>query len=150
MRGFKKFIKEEDSGDVEKSLRKLPRTYRNLVHGYKITFEPNNTLHGDDGHVGMITNNPKQIRVASPWNYGREFALLHEVGHLVWAAYIKGTQLEKEWEQIVANTKHKKKDEPPEENWCHAFANTYSKNKVVIHTHPEWEEFMKRVVELTA
>jgi hypothetical protein len=145
MRGFKKFIKEEDGNDIEKSLHKIPKTHRNLVHGYKIIFEPNHTLRGDDGHVGMITNNPKQIRLASPFNYGREFALLHEVGHLVWAAYVKGTALEQEWNQIAANTKDKKKDENAEELFCHAYADTYAKNKIVIHHHPEWEAFINKL-----
>ena len=38
MKGFKKFIKDEDSEDVEKSLHKIPKSHRNLVHGFKIRF----------------------------------------------------------------------------------------------------------------
>ena len=63
----------------------------------------------------------------------------------MWAAYIKGTQLEKMWNQIAANTENKKKDEPPEELFCHAYANTYAKNKIEIHNHPEWEQFIAQL-----
>lgn len=142
MGSFKNFI--EENGDINKSLSKLPEAHRRLVKGYKIKFEPHNTLKGDDGHVGMIINKPnKVIRIASPWNYGREWALLHEIGHLVWAAFIKGTPFEQQWDHIAQNTKHKKKDENAEELFCHGYADCYCKNKIVIHHHPEWEQFIK-------
>lgn len=138
----------KDNADIEKSLAKIPKGHRELVHGFHIKLEPGNTLHGDDGHVGIIMTNPKrQIKVASPWNYPREFALLHEVGHLVFEKFVRGTDLEKQWKKICANTKDKKKNEPPEELFCHAYANTYCKHQVVIHTHPEWEKFIKDLPE---
>lgn len=149
MKDFKKFIESEEE-DVHKSLAKLPAAYQKLAHGFKVSFEPSHTLKGDDKHIGEIILDKKQkrIRVCSPWNYGRSFAFLHEIGHLVWEKYIKGTDLEKEWISICKNTKDKKKDEPEDENFCHAFANQYVKFPLVIHDHPEWKKFIKKVAEV--
>lgn len=136
----------DEESDVEKTLSKLPKAHRELVKGFKITFEPGNTLKGDKGHVGVIQTDPKpEIRVASPWNYGREFTFLHEVGHLVYEKYVRGTPLEKQWAAICKRTKNKKPGEPPEENFCHAYGNEYGKNQVVIHTHPEWSKFIRKL-----
>jgi hypothetical protein len=135
-----------EDGDVEKSLAKLPDSHRALVQGFKIEFEPHNTLKGDAGHVGVIMTHPRKlIKVASPWNYGREFALLHEVGHLVYEKYVRGTDLEKMWEKIAGSVEHKKKNEPPEELFCHAYANFYAKHKITIHDHDAWNEFIGRL-----
>ncbi len=135
----------KDNEDVEKALAKLPKGHRELVKGFKVVFEPNNTLKGDKGHVGVIMTSPKrQIKVASPWNYGRGFCFLHEVGHLVWEKFMSD-ELRKKWKAICSRTKEKKKDEPPEELFCHAYANTYANQQIVIHTHPEWEKFIKNL-----
>lgn len=132
-----------DEADIQKSLNKLPKAHKELAKGFKIVLEPNNTLKGDKGHVGVIMTHPSpQIRVASPWNYPREFAFLHEVAHLVYEKYIRGTPLEQEWNAICARTKDKKKGEPPEELFCHAYANRYCNNQVVIHDHEEWNNFI--------
>jgi hypothetical protein len=145
MKGFKKWITEDE--DVKSTISKLPAKHQKLIKGYKIVFEPRNTLHGDEGHVGMVVNKPKKlIRVASPWNYGREFALIHEIAHLVYAVYMT-PELKKEWEKITKKTKNKKKDENPEELWCHNYANYFAKNKIVIHTHPEWARFLKKFID---
>lgn len=134
----------QDGEDAKKSLSKLPKSHQQLANGFEIVFEPANTLQGDEAHVGVIMTSPKrQIRVASPWRYGREFAFLHEIGHLVWAKYVKGTDLEKEWSRVVKLNPHRKKEEPDEENHSHAYANTYIKNKMVIHTHPAWDKFIR-------
>ena len=144
MNGFKQFVTEDE--DVAKSLAKLPAHHRMLVKGYKFLFEPGNTLKGDDGHVGMIVNKPnKVVRIAAPWNYGREFTLLHEIAHLVYEVYIRGTPFEKSWEQLSMSTPDRKKDEPAEELFCHAYANHFAKNKIEIHNHPEWDQFIRKV-----
>lgn len=144
MKGFKKWVTEDD--DVKATLAKIPKSHQKLVKGFKIVFEPRNTLEGDDGHVGMVINKPKKmIRIASPWNYGREFTLLHEVAHLVWAVFMT-PELKKEWGAITKRTKDKKKDENEEELFCHSYANTYAKNKVTIHDHAEWDKFIRTKV----
>lgn len=146
MERFKQFLENEDE-DAHKSLGKLPKAHQKLAHGFKLTFEPSHTLKGDDGHIGEIILDPKhkQIRVCSPWNYGRSFAFLHEIGHLVWANYVKGKPLEKEWNKLCEKVKDKKKDEPPEELFCHCYANNYVKFPLVIHDHPEWNKFIKNL-----
>jgi hypothetical protein len=144
MKGFKKYFKEDD--DVEKTLQRIPKSHRDLVDGYKFLFEPHNTLKDDPGHVGLIRNHPqKEIIIASPWRHPREYTMLHEVAHLVYEKYIRGTKLEKEWEKIVKSTRNKKKDETAEELLCHAYANHYSEHKLVIHHHATWTKFIKNL-----
>jgi hypothetical protein len=140
--GFKKYMSEES--DVKKTLEKIPAAHRKLAQEFKLDFESSNTLKGDGDHVGVIQTHPKpQIRVASPWHYGREFVLLHEIAHIVYEKYVRGTEFEKKWIAICKATPNKKKDEPAEENWCHGYSNYFCKHKVVIHTHPEWERYFK-------
>lgn len=141
MKGFKGWIEEKD--DVKESIGKLPKSYQKLVTGYKIVFEIGNTLKGDDGHVGMVVNKPKKlIRVAAPWRFGREFALLHECAHLVYEVYMT-PELKKEWSKITKATKDRKEDESEEELFCHAFAAYYTKFPPAIHDHEEWRKFIK-------
>lgn len=145
MGDFKKYFEDED---VKKTLAKLPQAIQELVKGYKISFQPRNTLAHDKQHVGMITNHPKkEINVSSPWNVGREFTLLHEISHLAYEKWIRGSKWEKEWEGIVKDTKDKKKDETPEELWCHHFANSFVKYPLVIHSHPTWKAYLDRFLK---
>lgn len=142
MNGFKRFVTEDE--DVSKTIAKLPKHHQGLVKGYKFLFEPGNTLRGDDGHVGVIVNQPKKvIRIAAPWNYGREFTVIHEVAHLVYEMYVKGTPLEKEWATLAMSVKNRKKDENAEELFCHAYAASYCKHPPVIHYHPVWVRFIR-------
>ena len=104
---FKKFLKEEE--DVQKTISRLPKSHQELVKDYEIRFEPNNTLNGDSNHVGYITNKgKKRIVLSSPWRFGREFTLLHEISHMVWLNYVKGTDLETKWKELVKNPPLKK------------------------------------------
>lgn len=148
MMNFKQFMQDnmdEEKGDIQKTLSKLPPSHASLVRGYKWKFHAGNTLNGDDKHVGYIDDREKEIAISGPWNYGREFTILHEVAHKVWEKYIApNPQLVRQWEQIVARTKNKQNQEP-EELFCHAYANFYVKNKIVIHDHPEWREFIASV-----
>lgn len=132
---------DEENKDIEKTLSKLPQSHRDLVQGYNWKFHPGNTLNGDEEHVGYIDDMDQEIAVAGPWNYGREFTILHEVGHKVWENFVT-PEMRKQWEHIVANTKEKQK-QSPEELFCMAYANHYVKNKIVIHTHPQWEAFIE-------
>ena len=146
MESFKQYMR--DNTDVEKSLAKLPKAFRKLVDGFHIKLVDGHTLPGDKDHVGVITTEPKrQIKIACPWNYPREFALFHEVGHLAFEKYVRGTKWEEEWKLTCKKNLHRKKQEPDEENWCHAFSNHFVKNKVVLHTHPEWEKYFKRFMK---
>lgn len=147
MISFKEFFRQQDNmieekGDIKKTLSKLPPSHAALVRGFKWKFHGGNTLNGDDEHVGYMDDHSKEIAVAAPYNYGREFTILHEIGHKVWEKFVlSNTVLVKEWTQIVNRTKNKQK-QSPEELFCHAYANFYTKNKIVIHNHPEWKDFI--------
>jgi hypothetical protein len=133
----------EEKDDIQKTLGKLPKSHAALVKGYRWKFHAGNTLNGDDEHVGYIDDGDQEIAVAGPWNYGREFTILHEVGHKVWENFVD-PHMRQMWSQIVSRTKHKQ-NQNPEELFCMAYANEYVKNKIVIHTHKEWSDFIKRL-----
>ena len=149
---FKKYLFGEEagqikeSGDVQETLAKLPKSHKKLLSGYKFSFQGGNTLKGDDGHIGSNDLHKKTIVVSAPWNYGREFALLHEIGHVIYM-YLIGPCKHKteQWKKVVRNTKAEKVNQDIEELFCHAYANTYAKNKIVIHNHPTWEKFVKEL-----
>ena len=144
MEGFKGFVKEDE--DVAKTLRKIPPHHQALVRGYKFVFEPGNTLHGDKGHVGMIVSRPRKlVRIAGPWRYSREFTVLHEIAHLVYEMYVRGTPVEKKWADVALNTPGRKMDEPAEELFCHAYAAMFADHPPGIHRHQEWIRFLKNV-----
>ena len=153
MDSFKEFILSEISyqkngGDIKKTLAKLPKSHQILTKSYKIDFHGDNNLKGDEENVGSLDMHTKKIVVASPWNYGREWTILHEIAHLVYEKYIQGNKkLEKQWAQIVKGTKDKA-NQNAEELFCHAYANAYAKNKIEIHNHPEWDAFIKGVGKL--
>ena len=147
MTGFRLFVEAAGvNGEVRDTLAKLPKAHRALTKGYKFKFEDGCTLKGEKDAIGMIHLNDdkkKEIHVAAPWRYGREFAMLHEIGHLVYERYMgDNKELKAKWQKIVNKTKNKL-HQPAEEIFCHAYANTYSKNKIEIHNHPEWEKFIK-------
>jgi hypothetical protein len=150
MKTFKEFFQQNDNmieekGDIKKTLSKLPSSHSQLVKGFKWKFHGGNTLNNDDKHVGYIDDSSKEIAVAAPWNYGREFTILHEVGHKVWENFVKPyPELVEKWTNIVKRTRNKQK-QSPEELFCHAYANFYVKNKIVIHDHPEWRDFIKNL-----
>lgn len=141
LEGFKIFLESEVENNVKKMISKLPKGHQKLLKGYKFTYTPNNTLKGDDEHIGYIYKD--KIVVAAPWNYGREFTTLHEIGHLVYE-YKMTSKLKKEWEEIVKKTKNKQKQNP-EELFCMAYACFYAKHKIKVHDHPEWHDFIKKL-----
>jgi hypothetical protein len=146
MTGFRLFIEAEVKSEVKETLERLPKGHRALTKGYKFKFEGGCTLDGQKDAIGMIHLNndkKKEIHVAAPWRYGREFAMLHEVGHLVYEKWMADNkELKAKWQKITNKTKEKLR-QPAEELFCHAYANTYCKNKIEIHNHPEWEKFIK-------
>jgi len=143
---FKAFVllMESYDKDLKKTLGKLPPLHKKIASAFKFKFQPGNELQGDCEHIGLIDNKKKTITVAAPWNYGREYTVLHEVGHLVWNGLLDD-KLRKEWEGIAKRTKDKQKGQNPEELFCMAYANTYANHKVVVHTHDEWEKFIKKL-----
>jgi len=144
---FKTFLEQdtkEEKKNVQEALKKLPETYRKLVKGFKFKFLDGSTLHGDPEHVGYMTNKPKVIAVAGPWHYGREFTFYHEIAHLVWEQLVT-KEKRKEWGKVLKSTKGQRQHQGDEELWCMCFANEYAKNKMVIHDHPEWHAFMKKL-----
>lgn len=146
---FRHFLVESSKGDgdVRKTLGKIPKEHRELVKGYKILFQPSNTLKGDDGHVGFIDEEKKTITVSSPWNYGREYTLLHEIGHAVWK-YRMGDRRKSEWRKMLAPVKKKNDkdlDQNDEEIFCMTYAQAYANNKMVKYDHDKLVEFARKV-----
>lgn len=150
--GFRQFVETKAQEEVESTLAGLPKKHRELAKGYKFKFFGGCTLKGSAENIGMIQlNDPKNkvIHVAAPWNYGRQFAMLHEIAHLVYEEFVANNKsLKKKWQEIVDKTK-KKVNQPAEELWCHNYANFFAKNKIVIHTHPTWERYMKEFCDKT-
>lgn len=140
---FSAYFAESCHHDVINSIQKLPKKFQKLAKEYKIKFQNGHTLKGDDNNIGFINEKDKTITLASPWNYPREYALLHEIGHIIWK-YIVNSNEKAEWSKIAKNTKNKQ-DQNDEELFCMAFADYYSHNKIVIHHHKEWENFIKKI-----
>lgn len=152
MNGFRQFYEQskEQEANCKATLKKLPPSHRKLVGEYKIKWHHDNTLQGDDGHIGIVNPNNKTITIAAPWNYGREFTFLHEIAHKIWEKYM-APYLEriKEWQKVMIKHKGRMKQNA-EELWCMNYANHFAKNKIVVHTHPEWETYMKKFVKMTS
>lgn len=143
---FKQFLEVHDHimKDVRKTLQKIPKRHAALVKDWKFEFQDGNGVKGDYDHIGWMERDKKKITVAAPWNYGRQYAFLHEVAHLVWENFVN-EKMRKEWSKIVDSTKDPKQDQGYEELFCMAYADTYAKNKIVIHNHDKWEEFIRRL-----
>ena len=135
---------ENYNKDLKKTLGKIPELHRKMASRYKFVFQPENELKGDKEHIGIIDNEKKTITVAAPWNYGREYTVLHEIGHLVWNGLLD-REGQKEWERIVKQTRDRQKGQNAEELFCMAYANAYANHQVVVHTHDEWEKFIKKL-----
>ena len=140
---FIEFLAESENKELGETLEKLPKKHYALVKGFKFEFQSGNTLKGDKNSVGFIDEAKKKIIIASPWNYGREYTVLHEIGHLIWK-YLVDEDKRKEWKTIVSKTKHKQ-DQNAEELFCMAYSDAYAKNKIEIHHHPEWEKFIRKL-----
>jgi hypothetical protein len=150
MEGFRLFCEqtEEQEANIKATLKKLPPTHRELISHYKLKWHGDNTLAGDDGHIGIVNPSTKTITIAAPWNYGREYTFLHEIAHKVFERFMTKPMFA-EWKKILAGTKQKMKQNA-EELWCMCYANYFAKNKIVIHTHPEWEAYMKKFIKATS
>lgn len=143
---FKQYLKDSEESykkEIKRTLNKLPKSHAALIKNFKFAFLGSNTLKNDDQHVGLIDTKHKKITIASPWNYGREHTLLHEVGHLVWAEFVND-DLKKKWKSIVKNTKMKRGDrQNPEELFSMAYATHFVKNPISKFDYPEWHKFIE-------
>lgn len=130
--------------DIKKTLAKLPSKWQKLVAGYKYKFQSGNVLKGDNDHIGVVDSDKKTITIVSPWNYSREYVLLHEIAHQIWTTLNKETK--QKWKEIVKSTKMKKKDRQPEEElFSMNLATYYSNNKLSKFNYPKWQEFIKEI-----
>ena len=153
MDGFRKYFLEqtkEQEENIKKTLAQLPKTHLALIKDYKIKWHGDNTLKGDDEHIGIINPNNKTITIAAPWSYGRQFTFLHEISHKVFEKYIAPyPEKIKEWKKVMVKNKNRMKQNA-EELWCMNYSNHFVKNKIVAHTHPEWETYMKKFIKMTS
>lgn len=146
---FRQFLTEgkKRDDDVEKTLRKIPKAHRDLVRSYRFVFQPSNTLKGDDGHVGFIDEDKKTITIAAPWNYGREYTLLHEIGHAVWK-YRMDEKDKANWKRVLSPVrKANRKDinQNDEEIFCMSYAQAYANNKMKKYDHEALVSFARKV-----
>lgn len=143
----------EEKKDIEETLNKLPASHKALVQNYRWKFHAGNTLNGDDEHVGYIDDNDKEIAVAGPWGYGREFCVLHEVAHKVLKKL--PDSVKHQWLELLSKTKSTQiqnnksnedaLDQNPEEIFCMSYATFYAKHKLLTYYNPQWMEFIKNL-----
>lgn len=146
---FRQFLEHgnKEGGDVRKTLARIPEAHRDLVKGYRIVFQPDNTLKGDKGHVGFIDEEKKKITIAAPYNYGREFTLLHEIGHAVWKYRMDG-DAKKKWKELLKKARKSNKeglDQNEEETFCMTYAQAYAHNKITKYDHDDLVDFARKV-----
>lgn len=146
---FKLFLTEASKKfmtDLEETLNKIPKNHKKLVRNYKFETEKENTLAGDNQHVGCIDEKNKKIKIAAPWNYGREFTILHEIGHAVWK-YLVTNEQKKKWTKISNQAKktNKKLEKDNEEVFCMIYAQFYTQNKLEKFDEPELIQFVSSI-----
>lgn len=147
---FKLFLENSEhyNSDIKKTLNKLPKKHRDLIKNYQIKFEPKNTLKNDSNHIGLIDEKNKIIKIAAPWNYSRSFTLLHEIAHAVWKYVVKEDQ-KKQWNKIFKeqkkNMKHDSINQSAEEIFAMAYANFYSKHKLLTYDNKAWNFFISKL-----
>ena len=145
---FRQYLSDEEKKDIKSTLEKIPKIHSDLVKDYDISFQPSNTLKGDKGHIGFIDEENKKIIVSSPWNYGREYTLLHEIGHAVWK-YVLDGEKKKSWREILNSERKKDNDnelsQNDEEMFCMLYAQNYANNKLVKHENKKLLDFVRSI-----
>ena len=147
MAHFKKYLESEEKKDIKRTLEKIPERHALLVKDYEIVFQPNNTLKGSKGHIGLIDEKKKRITIASPWNYPREYTLLHEIGHAVWK-FILDDDGKKKWKSLLGREREKNKrnlGQDDEEIFCMIYAQVYAKNKMKKYEIEVLEGFVRSI-----
>jgi len=127
---FKKFLNDSASQEAKKTINILPSKYKNLLKDYIFKFDLGTTLKGDKENVGVVQKikDKKEIRVASSWSFSREFILLHEIGHVIYANFVAGKPIAKIWAKLSKKYKQKNEKGNEEETFCHRFAANYSQH----------------------
>lgn len=139
---FKLFLEsEQHKNDIRKMIKKIPEEHQKLIKGYKFNFISDRTLKNDNSHVGVIDEEEKTITIASPWNYGREFTTLHEIGHLIWK-YSMEKEQKTEWRDIISKTEHK---QGAEENFCMYYAAHHANNAPATYNNKTALKFIKGI-----
>jgi hypothetical protein len=147
MAQFKKYLESEEKKDVKRTLEKIPEKHARLVKNYEIVFQPSNTLKGDDKHIGLIDEKRKKITISAPWNYGREYTLLHEIGHAVWK-FLLDEGSRKEWKALLEKERAKSKKnlgQEDEEIFCMIYAQVYAKNKIEKYRNKNLVAFVSKI-----
>ena len=135
-------IQSEEEKNVKATLKKIPKEHAALIKGFNLKFTPNNTLKNDKKHIGFIYK--KKIVVAAPYNYGREFTLLHEIAHMVWEKLVS-KELKEKWNNLYKKYK-KKLGQNSEEIFCMIYSNIYVKHKLETYDNKELEDFIKKEI----
>lgn len=138
----------EEKKDIAATLQKIPPSHAALVQGFKWKFHGGNTLNGDDQHVGYMDDGDKEIAIAAPYNYPREFTILHEIAHRVWEKIPR--ELQAKWNQLAMHMTDRQKQDPslrqsPEELFCMSYAQVYGTTKLVKFDNPLWTQFIKQL-----
>lgn len=145
---FKKFFENEEKDGLYKTLEKVPKKHRELIHNFEIEYKNKTTL--DKENVGLKCG--KKIKVASPWYYSKEFVTLHELGHVVWEQL--ENSIKNKWKNLLKETikdqKNKSKsrgslNQSPEEIFCMAYASAYSKHPSNNFYNKKWIDFIKSI-----
>lgn len=144
---FRKYLELEEKKDIKKTLKKIPKSHANLIRDYEIVFQRNNTLKGDDKHIGLIDEKGKKITIAAPWNYGREYTFLHEIGHAVWK-FILDAEKKEDWKKLLNKERtkgNKNLMQDYEEIFCMMYAQAYAKNKIEKYNNQKLLNFVSKI-----
>jgi hypothetical protein len=141
MRSFIQFVeqKSEEEKNLQATIEKLPERHKKLLKNFTIELTCKNTLNGDKEHIGII--NKFSIKVAAPWNYGREFTFLHEAAHLIWEKIINNSQ-KKKWKRLTKLYKGKPRMNE-EELFCMFYASAYANHHVETYNNQKLVSFIK-------
>jgi mRNA-degrading endonuclease RelE of RelBE toxin-antitoxin system len=154
MNGFRIFFESKVHDEAQTTLEKLPKGHRDLIKDYKFDFQTGVNLKGYPDSIGIIhlgKNDKQMIKVASPWRYPTEFALLHEIAHKIYEKLVS-EKLRKEWSAIVKKVRPdiKKIDkavggQDDEEIFAHSYAQFYTYNKMSKFDHGELQDFISKL-----
>ena len=144
MHGFRIYLEgREEDVNLQDTLRRLPAAHRAMALRYRYRLQPGNTLRGDDDNVGELDPRNKVVTVAGPWRYGREFTVLHEIGHLVWERL--RPEQKKHWQALAAPHLKKLGQNSAEEAFAMLYAQAYAANKLVRYDVRDLVAFVKRL-----
>lgn len=152
MEGFKNFLENKTDEEALASIKKLPKSHQKLVKDYKFKFENGCNLKGYPDSIGLIhigNDDKKLVRISAPWRHSREFAVLHEIGHLVWQ-HVLDNKSKSEWKDLIKNHRKKlhkdaAKEKNEEELFCHHYAQHYCQNKVIRYNHDKLDDFIEKL-----